>query len=175
MANAGYIIVKNPIEGEKSKPRGISAFYGPLDKGSAKPSFCYPAQKEALREEIKGMEKALENGFVGEGRVLKVKQELRMKKTRLDGINSQEADAMKLYKENKDAIGKRREELAEIIAQGIPSMKDVEKKRVNPHKVFEAEKKGLKGGMALGKAKQEYQILSHLAEEESNTKFLQKD
>jgi hypothetical protein len=174
-STASYIIVKGSADGDKAKAQGIKAFYGPHDKGSAKPSFCYPQQKDTLREEIKGMEKALADGFVSESRVLKMKQDLKVKKARLDGINSQEADAMKLFKENKDSIVKRREELAEIIAQGMPSVNDVEKRRTNPHMVLAAEKKGLKGGIPLGKAKQEYQILSHLVEEESNTRFLQRD
>lgn len=170
MANAGYILIKSATEGDKAKKEGFRAFYGPLDKGSSKPSFCYPAQKEALREEIRGMENAIKDGFVAETRVLKVKADLKQKKERLDKINSQEADAFKLFKENKDACMKRRGELAETIAQGIPTSRDVEKRRVNPHRVAETEKK--KG---LGKLKLEYQVLSHLAEEESNTKFLQKD
>lgn len=169
-ANSSYIIIKNSSEGEKLKPQGYKAFYGPLDKGSAKPSFCYPKQKESLEEEVKSMKKALKDGYVAETRILKVKNDLRMKEERLDKIKSQEADAIKLFKENKDACMKRRDELKEVISAGLPTTKDVEKKRVNPHRLFENEKK--KG---FGKLKTEYQILSHLAEEESNTKFLQRD
>ena len=116
------------------------------------------------------MEKALNDGYVAPTRVLKVKQDIKMKKERLDGINSQEADAVKLFKANKDACMQRRDELKEIIAQGLPTMKDVEKKRVSPHRIAKDEKE--KG---FGKLKTEYQILSHLADEEANTKFLQRD
>jgi len=168
MASPGYIIIKG--DGDKVQKSGIKSFYGSLDKGSAKPSFCYPAQKDALREEIKSMEKSLNDGYVAETRVLKVKQDLKMKKARLDKINSQEADASKLFKDNKDACMKRRDELAEMIAQGLPTTKDKEKKRVNPHRLYEDEKK--KG---LGKLKTEFQILSRLADEESNTHFLVRD
>ena len=167
-STASYIFIKGATEGDKVKKEGFRAFYGPLDKGSAKPSFCYPTQKDSLREEIKGMEKNL--SFVAETRIAGVKQELKRMKARLDEINSQESNAIKLFKENKDACMKRREELAEIIAQGMPTSRDVEKRRVNPHRVAETEKK--KG---LGKLKLEYQVLSHLAEEEANTKFLQKE
>jgi hypothetical protein len=171
MAHSGYIIIKGgTAESQKDKPQGIKAFYGPLDKGSVKPSFCYPAQKEALREEIKGMEKALKDGYVAETRVLKVKQDLRTKQERLDKITEQEANAQKLFKDNKDACLKRRDELKEQIANALPTTKDVDKRRVNPHRIFADEKQ--KG---LGKLKTEYQILSHLADEESNTKFLQRD
>jgi hypothetical protein len=170
MANASYIIGKSSAEGLKDSKTGFRSFYGPLDKGSAKPSFCYPAQKEALREEIRSMEKAVSDGFVAETRILKVKADLKMKKDRLDKINAQESDAMKLYKENKDACMKRREEIQAMISDAMPTEKDVQRRRVNPHRVLEMEKK--KG---LGKLKLEYQVLSHLAEEESNTKFLQKE
>ncbi len=170
MASPGYIIIKGSGDGEKSKPQGIKAFYGPLDKGSAKPSFCYPAQKEALREEVRQMEKALSDGYVAETRVLKVKQDLKVRKERLDKLNEQEANANKLFKENKDACMKRRDELKEIISQGLPTTKDVEKRRVNPHRLFEQEKK--KG---FGQLKTEFQILSHLADEESNVRHLQRD
>jgi hypothetical protein len=169
-STAGYIIIKGSGDGDKVKKEGYKAFYGPHDKGSAKPSFCYPQQKEALREEIKGMEKALSDGFVAETRVLKVKSDLRMKKERLDQINAQEADAKKIFKENKDVCIARRNELADTISAAMPTTKDVEKRRVNPHRVLANEK--IKG---LGKLKTEFQILSHLAEEESNTRFLQKD
>jgi len=169
MANASYIIIKSG-EGDKVQKSGYKSFYGPLDKGSAKPSFCYPRQKESLKEDIKSMEKSLKDGYVAETRVLKVKNDLKMKKERLDKINAQESDAIKLFKENKDACIKRREELKEMIADGMPTAKDVSKKRVNPHKQFENEK--TKG---FGKLKTEYQILSHLADEETNTKFLQRD
>lgn len=169
-STAAYIVIKGSGEGDKVQKTGYKAFYGPMDKGSSKPSFCYPAQKEALKEEITSMEKAIKDGYVAETRIMKIKSDLRIKRDRLDKINAQEADAMKLFKENKDAIMKRREDLAVDIAQGMPSFKDIEKRRYNSHKIAENEKK--KG---LGKLKLEYQILSHLAEEESNTRFLQRD
>ena len=170
MSNAAYILIKGSGEGDKVQKGDFRKFYGPLDKGSAKPSFCYPKQKETLREEIRQMERALKDGYVAETRVMKVKQDLRLRKERLDKINEQEADAMKLVKDNKDAIVKRRTELSEVIAQGIPTAKDVEKRRVNSQRIADNEKK--KG---LGKLKLEYQILSHALEEESNTAFLQRD
>ncbi|HHT9145867.1 MAG TPA: hypothetical protein ACFYD4_09345 [Candidatus Wunengus sp. YC61] len=171
MANEGYIIVKKGLaEGDKIKKEGFRAFYGPHDKGSAKPSFCYPKQKETLKEDIKGLEKSLSDGAVASTRVLKVKNDLQMRKNRLNEINAQEADAVKLFKENKDSCMQRRTDLADLIAGGMPSMKDVEKRRVNPHRIYEDEKK--KG---LGKLKLEYQVLSHLADEEANTRFLQRD
>uniref|UniRef100_A0A6M3KVL9 Uncharacterized protein n=1 Tax=viral metagenome TaxID=1070528 RepID=A0A6M3KVL9_9ZZZZ len=169
-ANSGYIIIKGATDGDKVKKEGIKSFYGPLDKGSAKPSFCYPVQKEALREEVRQMEKSLNDGYVAPTRVLKVKQDLKVRKERLDKLNEQEANANKLFKDNKDACMKRRDELKEIISQGLPTTKDVEKRRVNPRRLFEQEKK--KG---FGELKKEFQILSHLADEEANTKFLQRD
>lgn len=167
MAHAGYIIIKGD---DKAKAKDYRSFYGPQDKGSAKPSFCYPQQKKALEEDIKGMERSLKDGYVAETRVLKVKQELRTKKERLDAINQQESDAKKLFKENKDACMQRRNDLAETISAAMPTANDVAKRRVNPHRIAEMEK-----NKGLGKMKTEFQILSHLAEEESNTRFLQRD
>jgi len=168
LSTASYIIIKG--DGDKVQKSGIKSFYGPLDKGSAKPSFCYPAQKEALREEVRQMEKSLNDGYVAPTRVLKVKQDLKVRKERLDKLNEQEANANKLFKDNKDACMKRRDELKEIIAQGLPTTKDVEKRRVNPRRLFEQEK-----AKGFGQLKKEFQILSHLADEESNTKYLQRD
>jgi hypothetical protein len=173
MAHAGYIIIKGggaDSEQARNKPRGYRAFYGPLDKGSAKPSFCYPDMKRALQEEISGMEKSLKDGYVAETRVMKVKEDLRKKRERLSGILEQEENAHKLFKENKDACMKRRDEIAPLIAAGLPSAKDVEKGRVNPHRILADEK-----AKGLGELKREYQVLSHLAGEESNTSFLQRD
>jgi hypothetical protein len=168
-SNAGYIIIKKG-EGDKHEKGGIQSFFGPLDKGSSKPSFCYPNLKDNLKEEIRSMERSLKDGYVAETRVLKVKNDLRIKKERLDKLDEQESNAKKLFRENKDACMKRRDELKEIISEALPTSKDVEKRRYNAKKIFEAEK--TKG---LGNLKKEYQILSHLAEEESNTRFLQKD
>lgn len=176
MANAGYIIVKSGNnDGDKPKPRGVEAFYGPLDKGSAKPSFCYPKQRQALKSDIDSIEKALKDGYVAPTRIIKTKIDLQSKKKRLDEIDQQEHEAKKLFKANMDSCMKRRDELAGIIAEAMPSVKDVDKKRVNSQRVYDIEKKGLKGARPLGELKREYQILSCLAEEESNTKFLQKD
>lgn len=175
-AHAGYIIVRGGgADNQKEKPRGVNAFFGPLDKGSAKPSFCYPKQREALAEEVRGMEKSLADGYVAPTRVMTVKADLRLKKKRLDEIDQQEHEARKLFKENKDACMKRHAELREIIGEVLPRAKDVEKRRVNPQRIHDMEKKGVKGMAPLGKLKTEFQILSHLAEEEPNTKFLQKD
>jgi len=168
MSNASYIIIKG--DGDKVKKQGFRAFYGSEDKGSAKPSFCYPKLKEELKEDIKHLESAMKSGLIAETRRLTTQIEIKQKKERLDKINAQEADAHQLFKENKDACMKRRQELAEEIANRLPTYKDVERHRVNPHRVAREEKQG-----GFGKVKLEYQVLSHLADEDSNTKFLQKD
>jgi len=167
MGNAGYIIVKNSEgAGRKATYRD---FYGPLDKGSAKPSFCYPKRKESLQEEVEKMQKSLDNGYIAKDREMEAKVQLRTKKKRLDEINAQESDAKKLFNEHKDQWMKRRADIATEISDATPTQTDTKKKRVNPHKVLAMEKSGLED------KKREYIVLSRLAGEESNTAFLQKE
>ncbi len=167
-ANSGYIIIKDK-DNRDCKKNYKELFFGPLDKGSAKPSFCYPLRKEALKEDIKKMERALESGYVPKDREMESRVNLKTKKDRLDAINSQEAEAKKLFRENKDAFIKRRTELAEEIRAAMPSRTDVRKRIVNPHSVLKKEKSGLE------EKKREFVVLSRLAEEESNLTFLQRD
>jgi hypothetical protein len=162
------IIVKNKDGGNRKA--SYKEFYGPLDKGSAKPSFCYPRAKDSLKEDVESMHKALENGYIDKGKEMQVRADLKMKEKRLNDIDAQEGKAKELFKENQEAWMKRREALAEEIREGMPSATDVTKKRVNPYRIHENEKK--KG---LGEKKLEYQVLSHLAGEESNTGYLQRD
>jgi hypothetical protein len=145
-------------------------FYGPLDKGSAKPSFCYPRLKDNLKEEVASMRRALDNGFVEKSKELQVKMDLNTKEKRLSDIDAQESEAKKLFAEGKDAWMKRREEIAEKISAAMPSYTDVQRKRVNPYRINDTEK-----NKGLGDLKREYQILSHLADEDSNTSVLQRD
>jgi hypothetical protein len=166
MANAGFIIVKDGDKGRRSTYRD---FYGPLDKGSAKPSFCYPKRKEALQEEVEKMQKAIENGYIAKEREMEAKVTLRTKKDRLDKINEQESAARKLYEENKDSWNKRRTTLAEEISESTPKLSDVKKRRVNPFTTLKKEKSGLED------KKLEYMVISRLAGEESNISFLQRD
>lgn len=168
MANEGYIFVPSK-SGKSEVATSYRAFYGPLDKGSAKPSFCYPRRKEALVEEVEKMQKAIDNGYIAKEREMESKIQLRTKKKRLDDINAQEASAKKLFEENKDAWMKRRSELAEEISAATPTLKDVQKRRVNPFTTLKKEKTGLE------EKKREFIVLSRLAGEESNISFLQKE
>ena len=56
MANAGFYFI---VKGEDGRERRASYrdFYGPMDKGSAKPSFCYFQHKQDMIEDIQKMEK----------------------------------------------------------------------------------------------------------------------
>jgi hypothetical protein len=166
MANAGYILIK---DGDKSKRATYKDFYGPLDKGSAKPSFCYPKRKEELSEEVEKIKKNLDNGYVSKEREMEMKMRLDEKKKRLDALNEQESAAKKLFEENKDKWMERRSSIAEEITAATPTRKDVAKRKVNPFTVLKREKSGLE------EKKREYVILSRLAGEESNTSFLQRD
>lgn len=168
MANAGYIVVKG--DGDKVRKQGVEAFFGPHDKGSAKPSFCYPKQKEDLKRKIDSMEKSLSDGYVAENRRMAMRLDIKKHKERLDAIECHEADVKTLVKNNKDALVERRNQLAEEIANRMPTAKAVEKHKVNPFRIYNEEKKG-----GLGEKKREFQIISHALGEESNTHFLQKD
>ena len=168
MAHSGFIIIKKDGD-EKGHRATYRDFYGPLDKGSAKPSFCYPRRKEALQEEVDKMQKAIDNGYISKEREMESKIQLRTKKKRLDDINAQESAAKKLFEENKDSWMKRRDALAEEITAATPTMADVKKRRVNPFTTLKKEKGGLE------EKKREYIVLSRLAGEESNISFLQRE
>jgi hypothetical protein len=166
MANPGYIIIN---DGEKKSRATYKNFYGPLDKGSAKPSFCYPKRKEALKEEVLKMERVLDSGHIAKEHEMEARITLKTKKDRLKAIESQEGEAVKLFNDNKDNWMKRRESLAEEIRETMPTQEASRKRKVNPHKVLKDEKSGLED------KKKEYIILSRLAGEDSNTSFLQKE
>jgi len=167
MANAGHIIIK---DGDKSRKATYRDFYGPLDKGSAKPSFCYPKKKELLREEIEKTQKAIDSGYIAKDREMAMKIKLKEKRERLNKISEQEESAKKLFNSNKDAWMARREALKEEIANGMPTLTDVKKRRVSPHAVLRKEKKE-----GLEDKKREFMVISKLAGEESNVSFLQRD
>lgn len=163
-ANAGFVFIKG-----KEKPYSYRDFYGPLDKGSAKPSFCYPSRKQDLKEEIEKSEKILDSGYISKDKEMEFRVNLNTKKKRMDEINAQEADARSVFEENKDMLMKRRKELAKDISAAMPSRDAVKKKTVNPHKILKMEKSGLE------EKKREFVILSRLADEEANISFLQTD
>jgi len=167
MANEGHIIIKT---GDKTRKATYRDFYGPLDKGSAKPSFCYPRKKEMLKEEIEKTQKAIDSGFIAKEREMAMKIKLKEKRERLDKLSEQENSAKKLFKENKDAWIARREHLKEEIANNMPTRDAVIKRRVSPHAVLRKEKKE-----GLEDKKREFVVISRLAEEEPNTAFLQRD
>ena len=170
--NAGHIIVKgSKTKGEpEQNMKSVSRFFMPVDKGSAKPAFCYPKHRQDLKEEVRGMEKALEDGNVSSERKMKYKMDLKEKKTRLDEILESGANAKKIIAEDKDYWVKRRLACEELIAKGTPTRKDVKNRVVNPHAILRREKKE-----GLENIKREYQIISSAMGEESNVSFLQKD
>ena len=167
MPNEGYIITKNK-DGTRHQ-RNWRQFFGEVDKGSAKPSFCYPKRKQDLEEEISKMERNLEIGNVGEENRMSYKLKVDKKRERLTKINESEENSKKLFNQDKDAWIERRNKLKEEISSGLPTRADVKKRHVNPHKIARMEKEG------FGVKKQEYIVLSRLAEEDSNVSFLQKD
>lgn len=150
-------------------PRDYRIFWGPHDKGAAKPAFCYERRLNDLKEEVGKMEKNLAMGYITAERKMAYEARLKQRKDRLDGIMASTEAAQKIIEKDKDYWVKRREELGEEIRSSMPSRKDVQKRRVNPYRVAKMEKDG------LGEKKKEYIVLSRLLGEESNTSFLQRD
>lgn len=166
----GYIVSKGGDARKHSDRKTYRQFFSPtVDKGSAKPSFCYPRRKLDLEEEVKSMERSIEMGNVSGDRRLTFENSLKQKKDRLNAINQAHSDAKNLLETDKDAWVERRKEIASEIRNATPSKKDVKDRRVNPHTVIKNEKAG------LGELKKEYQVLSRLIGEESNVEFLQRD
>jgi hypothetical protein len=167
MANEGHIIVKNKRpDGRKIN---ISRFFRPIDKGSAKPAFCYPHRRASLQDEVNRMEKILEGGHISSDRKMAFEIKLNERKERLDKINASFDGAEKVISEDKDAWAKYRQDLAKEISEGMPSRQDERERRVNPHRVLKNEKRGLEN------KKRQYIIISRAMGEESNVSFLQKE
>ena len=60
MPNEGHIIIKKSDSEKRSQGRyAMSQFFMPIDKGSAKPAFCYPRRTQGLKEELQTMERTL--------------------------------------------------------------------------------------------------------------------
>jgi len=150
-------------------PRDYKIFWGKDDKGAAKPAFCYERRCQELKEEVDKMEKNLAMGYISAERKMAYEQRLRQRKERLDSIMANTERAKKIVEKDKDWWAKRRDELAKDISDSMPSRKDVQKRRVNPHRIAKMEKGG------LGQKKLEYVVISRLLGEESNTSFLQRD
>lgn len=145
------------------------AFYGELDKGAAKPTFCHPKRKQDMEEEVKKMKRVLDGGDISSEHKMSFELRLKEREGRLDKINESEERSRKNFEEDKDYWVKRRNELKETIRDAMPSRTDVKERRVNPHKVIKDEKEG-----GLGQVKTEFIVLSRLMGEDSNVSFLQR-
>ena len=150
-------------------PKDYRVFWGPHDKGAAKPAFCYPQRLQNLTEEVRSMERSLSMGYISAERKMAYEARLKERKDRLDSINEHTERVHNIINADKDHWVKRRIELGMEIKGAMPSKKDVEKHRVNPYRVAKMEKEG------LGEKKKEYIVISRALGEESNTSFLQRD
>lgn len=150
-------------------PEDYRIFWGPHDKGAAKPDICYPQRLQTLREEVQSMERSLEMGYISAERKMAYEARLKERRARLDSIDENIANTRKIINENKDFWVRRRNELAEEIRDGQPSRTDIEKRRVNPYRIAKMEKEG------FGELKKEYIVISRALGEESNVSFLQRD
>ena len=182
MANSGHIIIKKSESDQpKQSPRwSTKRFFMDVDKGSAKPAFCYPRRSQGLVEELNQMERVIESGQLdGEH---KMGYELKAKKLaqRVDLINESFRNAKEIIDKEPDAWKTRRDTLAAEIAERTPTRDDKRKRRVNPHAVLRDEKVGGPGKRPLEEVKREYTIISRAFQargdnEEANHSFLQKD
>ena len=174
MANETHIIVKNPGRW------GTKQFFNPVDKGSAKPAFCYPKRAQNLREELKSMERTLDSGLIDPSRRMAYEQKKNILAKRVSEIDASFDNAREIIEKSKDGWKTRRDNLAKKIEQSSPSKQDVRTRRVNPHTVLKQEKEGLKGERPLEQDKRDYTIISRAFQaageyEEANHSFLQKD
>jgi hypothetical protein len=163
MANEGFVYVKG--KGELD----VSRFFTPVDKGAAKPAFCYPAKMKDFKESVDSMQRALERGQVNKEHELSYRVKFEKHRERLEQLRESTETAKNVIAEDPDGWNKRREELKKKITAAMPSRKDIKERRVNPHSVARMEKSG------LGKLKTEYQIISRAMGEDSNISFLERE
>ena len=181
MANAGHIIVKKSESEKQSKGRyGMRQFFNPVDKGSAKPAFCYPRRTKGLQEELNQMERNIKEGRVDPERKMSYELKAKQIKERMEEINASFSNAKSIIDKSPDAWKTRRENLAAEIAERTPSREAVSKRRVNPHGVLRNEKQGTEDKRPLEELKREFTIISRAFQargdyEEPNHSFLQKD
>jgi len=183
MANEGHIIIK----GGSEKPRqnnsgrwGTNQFFTPVDKGSAKPAFCYPRRTQGLKEELAQMERNIRDGNVDPQQ--KMSYDLKAKKIRerVSMIDQSFEKAKEIIDKAPDAWKTRLQTLSAEIAERTPSREDKRKRRVNPHGVLREEKVGSQGKRPLEEIKREYTVIARAFQargdyEESNHSFLEKD
>ena len=180
MANEGHIIVK---PSEVKNPRGrysMNQFFRPVDKGSAKPAFCYPRRTEGLKEELAQMERNIKDGRVDPERAMGYQLKAKKIKERVSLIDESFKSAKEIIDKSPDAWKTRRDNLATEIQERTPTRDDKRKRRVNPHSVLRDEKVGSREKRPLEEVKREYTIISRAFQargddEESNHSFLQKD
>lgn len=185
MANEGYIFVKK-ADKEHIQPQTVGRwstkqFFMPVDKGSAKPAFCYPTRAERLQEEYRQMKRTLDSGQL-DGTENKMSFELKTKEigVRLAEINGSFENAREIINKAPDSWAKRRETLEKEIKDRTPSRDDVIKRRVNPHANLRNEKQGTSDERPLEQVKREFTIISRALQARgedanANSSFLQKD
>jgi len=152
----------------------------PVDKGSAKPAFCYPRRAQGMVEELNQMKRNLKEGHVDPERKMAYELKVKQIEERVSLIDQSFANAKEIIDKAPDAWKTRRENLAAEIAERTPSRDDVRKRRVNPHGNLRNEKVGGAGQRPLEEVKREYTIISRAFQargdyEEANHSFLQKD
>ena len=181
MANEGHILIKKSAEEKRSVGRfGMNQFFRPVDKGSAKPAFCYPRRTEHLKEELHRMERVLEEGKIDPERRMGYELKAKKVRERVGLIDESFENAKAIIDKDPDVWKTRRDNLATEIAERTPTREAVRNRTVNPHAVLRDEKNGTNGTRPLEELKREYTIISRAFQargdyEEANHSFLKKD
>jgi len=175
VANPGHIIIK-----KNSGKYRTTQFFKEVDKGSAKPAFCYPRRADSLKEEHASMQSALDRDLVSPERRMIYEQKMKQLGSRVSEIDGSFANAKKIINADKDGWKARRDELGKVISEQTPTRDDERKRKINPHSILRREKQGEKGHASLESIKREYSIISRAFQaageyEEANHSFLQKD
>ena len=182
MANEGHILIKSS---ESDKPKnsgrwGTRQFFTPVDKGSAKPAFCYPRRTQGLREEVAQMERNIKDGSVDPEQKMSYELKAKRIKERVGEIEGSFEKAKEIIDKAPDAWKTRMDNLAAEITERTPSRDKKDKRRVNPHSILREEKVGSQGKRPLEEIKREYTIIARAFQargdhEEANHSYLQKD
>ncbi len=169
----------------KTRAKSYKDFFGRHDKGAPFPAFCKPQHLDELKEQARSMRKNLDNDLVKPEAKMKYRAECEKREQRISEIEHDIKEARKMFNEDADRWGKRREALGTVITEATPRISDVKKGRVDPHRLLRIEKgldpritpKDPDSGepVALSEMRKEYQILSRLSDEESNVEYLRKD
>jgi hypothetical protein len=179
MANEGHIHIKK--KGYKESPRPHLVFFRPvIDRSKSgnfnnRPAWQMRRHVSDLADNVASKENALEQGFVDGESKAEFEQLLAKEKKRLGQILESQDAAEKIVKEDRGFWEQKHKEMGEAISNNMPTENDYHKKKPNPHKIAQMEKKPFKDGMTFQEYKSAYQVIGRALDEESNIANLIRD